>query len=157
MGGRRGFLWAACAATLCGATARGDTQIIDSPTAQVLGHGQIRFYVVATQNLLATSYEMLTSLSGGIGYSLEPNRQSIDLFAGATQQLGKGLSLLFDYDFGLDDNANLDADRGYLDGGMQWRFGSGNHVRFLLRDLLGNYRGQGEVARELDFYYMMQL
>jgi len=245
MGGRRASLWAVAAFALGASTARGETQVIDSPTAQVLGHGQLRlelgagpegsvlagarvglierfdfgisygmqevlgrgpidvnprpgvqlralvldspglpavafgfdsqghgrwlrdkqryerkspgFFAVATQNLLVTSYEILTSLSGGVGYSLEPNRQSIDLFVGATQQLGRGIGVVVDYDFGLDDNANLDADRGYLDLGMQWRFGSGNHLRFLLRDLFGNYEGQGRVARELGFYYLLQL
>ena len=245
MGGRRAILGAACAALLGAATAHGDTQVIDSPTAQVLGHGQLRldlgagpegsvlmgarvgllerldfgvsygmqevlgrgsvaynplpgvqvralvldvprlpalalgfdsqghgqwleqrqryerkspgFYAVATQNLLVTSYQIQSSVSAGLGYSLEPSRQFMDLFFGGTQQLGRGLSLLLDYDFGLDDRAGIDADRGYLDFGMQWRFGSGNHARFLLRDLLGNYKGRGEVAREMEFYYNIQL
>lgn len=115
------------------------------------------FYAVATQNLLVTSYEILTSVSGGVGYSLEPNRQAIDFFFGMTQQFGRGLALLVDYDLGLDDDAGLDANRGYLDLGIQWRFGSGNHLRFLLRDLAGNYQAAGKIARELNFYYLVRL
>jgi hypothetical protein len=114
-------------------------------------------YAVATQNLLVTSYELLSSVTGGVNYSIEPNRQGIDFFLGASQSFGKGLSVLLDYDFSLDDNAGLDANRGYLDMGFQFRFGSGSHVRFLLRDLLGNYLNQGEVARELSFYYMLHV
>jgi hypothetical protein len=114
-------------------------------------------YAVLTQNLLVTSYELLSSVTGGVNYSIEPNRQGIDFFLGATQSFGKGLSVLLDYDFSLDDNAGVDANRGYLDLGFQFRFGSGSHVRFLLRDLLGNYLNQGEVARELSFYYMMHV
>jgi hypothetical protein len=114
-------------------------------------------YAVVTQNLLVTSYELLSAVNGGVSYSLEPNRQSIDFFVGASQSFGRGLSVLIDYDFALDDAAGVDADRGYLDLGFQWRFGSGNHVRFLLRDLLGNYLGEGKVARELDFFYLLHL
>jgi len=115
------------------------------------------FYAVGTQNLLVTSYQILTSVSGGLGYSLEPNRQAIDFFAGMTQQFGRGLAMLVDYDLSLDDDGGIDANRGYLDVGMQWRFGSGNHLRFLLRDLLGNYQGSGKIARELNFYYLVRL
>ena len=114
-------------------------------------------YAVITQNLLVTSYELLSMVNGGLSYSLEPNRQSLDFFVGASQSFGQGLAVLLDYDFALDDEAGLDADRGYLDLGFQWRFGSGNCLRFLLRDLLGNYLGEGKVARELDFFYLLHL
>jgi hypothetical protein len=117
----------------------------------------VGFYTAVTQHLLVTDYQILTSVSGGLGYSLEPGRHGIDLFLGTTQQLGHGLALMLDYDFGLDDHADLDADRGYLDFGVQWQFGGGNHLRFLLRDLLGNYKGEGQVARELNFYYLLSL
>jgi hypothetical protein len=115
------------------------------------------FYAVATQNLLVTSYELLSSVSGGISYSLEPNRQGIDFFIGAQQSFGRGLSVLLDYDFALDDDAGVDANRGYLDLAFQWRFGSGSAVRFILRDLLGNYLSEGKVARELNFFYLVHL
>jgi len=115
------------------------------------------FYAVATQNLLATSYDLLSSISGGVNYSLEPNRQAIDLFLGVSQTFGRGLAVLLDYDFALDDSAAMDGNRGYLDLGLQWKFGAGTHLRFLLRDLFGNYEGQGKVARELNFFYMLHL
>ena len=115
------------------------------------------FYVVGTQNFLATSYDLLSSISGGINYSLEPNRQAIDLFLGVSQTFGRGLAVLLDYDFALDDAANQDGNRGYLDTGLQWKFGESTHLRFLLRDLFGNYAGQGKVARELNFFYLLHL
>ena len=115
------------------------------------------FYAVATQNLLVTSSDLLTSLSAGVNYSLEPNRQAMDAFMGMTQMFGRGLGVLVDYDFALDDAAAVDANRGYLDLGIQWKFGGGSHVRFLLRDLFGNYEGQGKVARELNFFYLLHL
>jgi len=115
------------------------------------------FYAVISQNLLVTSYDLLTSLNGGINYSLEPNRQAMDMFLGAEQTFGRGLALLLDYDFNLDDHAGLDGNRGYLDLGLQWRFGPGTALRFLLRDLLGNYQSEGKVARELGFFYMLHL
>lgn len=115
------------------------------------------FYGVLTQNLLVTSYELLSSISGGVSFSTEPNRQSVDFFLGASQSFGRGLSMLLDYDFALDDDAGIDANRGYLDLGFQWKFGGGNHLRFLLRDLVGNYKGEGNVARELSFFYLVHL
>jgi hypothetical protein len=115
------------------------------------------FYAVATQNFLATSYDLMSSISGGVNYSLEPNRQAVDLFLGVSQTFGRGIALLLDYDFALDDSAAADGNRGYLDAGLQWRFGSDMHLRFLLRDLFGNYEGQGKVARELNFFYLLRL
>lgn len=114
------------------------------------------FYAVASQNLLVTSYDLLTTLSGGVNYSLEANRQAMDVYLGLTQMFGRGLGILLDYDLALDDAA-VDANRGYLDLGFQWKFGGGSHVRFLLRDLFGNYGGQGKVARELNFFYLLRL
>ncbi len=74
-----------------------------------------------------------------------------------SQMFGRGLGVLLDYDFALDDAAAVDANRGYLDLGIQWKFSGGSHVRFLLRDLFGNYGGQGKVARELNFFYLLHL
>jgi hypothetical protein len=113
------------------------------------------FYAVATQHLAAQSWPLLTAFSGGLGYSLEGGRESIDFFAGVEESLGRHVSLLLDYDFGLDDRG--DADRGYLDFGVQWRFQGSFHLRFLLRDLLGNGSDNGEVGRELNFYYLFRL
>jgi hypothetical protein len=115
------------------------------------------FYAVGTQYLRGHPWEVLTTLTGGINFSLEGDRESFDLFLGASQSYGRNLSLLLDYDFGLDDRSDFDADRGYLDFGLQWRFGGDNNIRFLLRDLLGNFEGGGQVARELNFYYLFQL
>ncbi|UCE02461.1 MAG: hypothetical protein JSW67_14650 [Candidatus Latescibacterota bacterium] len=112
------------------------------------------FYAVATQSLAAESLPVLTALTGGINYSLEGKRESFDIFLGMSQTWGRSFTLLVDYDFGLDDR--LDKDRGYLDLGLQWSFGSGNHLRFILRDLLGNVEG-GKVGRELSFFYLFRL
>lgn len=252
MGGRRVgavarfTLAVACVWTLLEpATAAGDTQVIDSPTAQTLGHGELRweigvgpegavltslvvgafeqlqfgisygmlevlgrgnvvpnphpdinvrllavdepglpsiaigfdgqghgrwlndleryerkslgFYAVGTQYLQGRPYDVLTGLTAGINFSLEGERESFDLFVGASQTYGRNLSLHLDFDFGLDDRSNFDADRGYLDFGLQWRFGRDNNIRLLLRDLLGNFQGGGRVARELNFYYLFRL
>ncbi len=113
------------------------------------------FYAVATQHLAARRMPLLTSISGGVNFSLEGKRESFDLFAGLTQNFGRIFSVLLDFDFGLDDR--LDADRGYLDLGFQWQFGKANHVRFILRDLLGNQNDDGQVGRELNFFYLFRL
>jgi hypothetical protein len=109
------------------------------------------FYAVTTYSLLAGSW-WLTALTGGTGYSLEGRRESFDLFAGLSQGLGHSFTFLLDYDFGIDDRT--DRDRGYLDLGVEWAFGSGNHVRFIFRDLLEN---AGPIGRELNFFYLFQI
>ena len=115
------------------------------------------FHAVATQFLQGNTWDVLTAITGGVNYSLEGERESFDLFTGISQTYGRHMSLLLDYDFNLDDRAEFDHDRGYLDFGIQWKFGGGNHVRFLLRDLLGNFKGDGQVGRELNFYYLFRL
>lgn len=113
------------------------------------------FYAVATQNLAARSLPIVTSFSGGINFSMEGKKESFDLFVGMTQSFGRHFATMVDFDFGLDDR--LDADRGYLDLGFQWQFGGANHVRFVLRDLLGNQNDDGQVGRELNFFYLFRL
>ncbi len=115
------------------------------------------FYGAVTQNLLGERWNVLTGLTAGINYSMEGKRESFDLFAGVSSTFGRNFSLLLDYDFGLDDRSGIDSNYGYLDFGVQLEFGRGNHIRFLLRDLLGNYRGQGQVSRELNFFYLFRL
>jgi hypothetical protein len=113
------------------------------------------FYAVATQHLAARSLPIVTSISGGINFSMEGKKESFDLFAGLTQNLGRHFAVMLDFDFGLDDR--LDADRGYFDLGFQGQFGNASHVRFVLRDLLGNQNGDGQVGRELNFFYLFRL
>ncbi|HZL85046.1 MAG TPA: hypothetical protein VFD07_06670 [Candidatus Krumholzibacteria bacterium] len=113
------------------------------------------FYGVASHHVAASTWPLLTTLSGGINYSLEGERESMDFFAGLAEEVGGHFGLLLDYDFGFDDRE--DADRGWLDLGLQWRFDGGSHVRFLLRDLLGNGSDGGEVGRELNFFYLFHL
>jgi hypothetical protein len=115
------------------------------------------FYGVVTQNLLGERWGVLTGLTGGVNYSMEGQRESFDLFAGISSTFGRNFSLLLDYDFGLDDRSGIDSNYGYLDFGVQLEFGRGNHIRFLLRDLMGNYRGQGQISRELNFFYLFRL
>lgn len=113
------------------------------------------FYAVATQHLAARSLPVLTSITGGVNYSLEGKREAFDLFTGMTLGIGRFFTFMADFDFGLDDR--MDADRGYLDLGFQWQFGDANHVRFILRDLLGNQNDDGQVGRELNFFYLFRL
>ena len=115
------------------------------------------FYGVVTQNLLGERWGVLTGLTGGVNYSMEGRRESFDLFAGISSTFGRNFSLLLDYDFALDDRSGLESNYGYLDFGVQLEFGRGNHIRFLLRDLLGNYGGNGQVSRELNFFYLFRL
>ena len=112
-------------------------------------------YGVATLHLAARDWPLLTALSGGANYCFEGEANSIDFFASIVESVGSHFALLGEYDFGLDDSD--DMNRGYLHAGIQWRFGGGSHVRFILRDLLGNADGDGDVGRELNFFYLFHL
>jgi hypothetical protein len=111
-------------------------------------------YGVGTLHLAAQEWPLLTALSGGLNYSFEGSR-SIDFFANVVESIGSHFGLLGEYDFGLDDPD--DANRGFLHAGVQWSFNGGSHVRFLLRDLLGNADEDGKVGRELNFFYLFHL
>jgi hypothetical protein len=112
-------------------------------------------YGVASLHLAARDWPLLSALSGGVNYSFEGEAQSIDFFASVVESIGSHFGLLGEYDFGLDDPDDLN--RGNLHAGLQWRFGGGSHVRFILRDLLGNADGDGKVGRELNFFYLFHL
>lgn len=112
-------------------------------------------YGVATFNLASSEWPLLTALSGGVNYCFEGEARSIDFFASVMESIGSHFALLGEYDFGLDDPDDLN--RGFLHAGIQWRFGGGSHLRFLLRDLLGNASGDGKVGRELNFFYLFHL
>ena len=148
--------------------------LLDSPGAPTLafgfdsqGHGlwieeaeryeskSLGLYGVATLHLAAQEWPLLTELSGGLNYSFEGDARSIDFFANVVESIGTHFGILGEYDFGLDDPD--DANRGFLHAGVQWRFGGGAHVRFLLRDLLGNADDDGKVGRELNFFYLFHL
>jgi hypothetical protein len=104
------------------------------------------FYAVASQN-----YDILGNLSmhGGLNLSTETGDGDKDLnaFFGAEKSMGKDISILAEYDFGMNDNsANAIGryrGRGYLNLGFRWSWGKGLVLGVNIKDILKN---QGDIT-----------
>lgn len=96
------------------------------------------FFAAASKN-----YEMMGNLSlhGGVNYSLETKDgdKDLDFFAGMEKSLGTDISLLLEYDFGLNDNVGVvGKGKGYLNAGMRWSWGNGFTLGVDLKNLVKN-------------------
>ncbi len=96
------------------------------------------FFAAASKN-----YEMMGNFSvhGGVNYSLETKDgdKDLDFFAGMEKSLGTDISLLVEYDFGLNDNAGaVGKGKGYLNAGMRWSWGNGFTLGVDLKNLVKN-------------------
>ncbi|MGA9408244.1 MAG: hypothetical protein WBW71_14010 [Bacteroidota bacterium] len=96
------------------------------------------FFASASKN-----YSFMGNLSfhGGANYSLEnkDGNKAVDFFAGAEKSLGSDISLLAEYDFGLNDNIGVvGKGNGYLNTGMRWSWGNGFTLGFDLKNLVRN-------------------
>lgn len=99
------------------------------------------FFIAVSKN-----YNILGHLSvhGGLNYSLESKDGSnaLNMYTGLDKSLGSNLSLLLEYNLGLND-ARADAmgrGRGYLNTGLRWSVGKGFTLGFDLKDLVKNQR-----------------
>ncbi|MBF8294965.1 MAG: hypothetical protein HW389_1510 [Bacteroidetes bacterium] len=104
------------------------------------------FYAVASQN-----YAILGNLSmhGGLNLSTETGDGDKDLnaFFGVEKSMGKDISILAEYDFGLNDNSanaiGRNRGRGYLNLGFRWSWGKGLVLGANIKDILKN---QGDIT-----------
>jgi hypothetical protein len=99
------------------------------------------FYLVGSQNF---SIAGNLSLHGGLNLSTEreDGDKDINLFVGAEKSIGKDISILAEYDAGLNDNsANAlggDRGRGYFNLGLRWSWGRGLVLGLDLKDIFKN-------------------
>ncbi len=97
------------------------------------------FFAAASKNFAFMGY---LSLHGTLNYSLESKDGDdfVDLRVGAEKTLGSDVSLIGEYDFAFNDNANkyFGSGNGYLNIGIRWSIGAGFTLGFDLRDLLDN-------------------
>lgn len=104
------------------------------------------FYAVASQNY---AFAGNLSLHGGVNLSTErgDGDKDMDIFVGAEKSLGQDISLLGEYDFGLNDNSGnaigKPRGRGYLNLGFRWSWGKGLVLGLNLKDVLKN---QGDIT-----------
>jgi hypothetical protein len=96
------------------------------------------FFAAASKNY---SFAGNLSFHGGMNYSLETKDgdKDMDFFVGAEKSLGSDISLLCEYDFGLNDNIGVvGKGKGYLNAGMRWSWGNGFTLGFDLKNLVKN-------------------
>ena len=96
-------------------------------------------YAVASKNYRVSGF---LAVHGGVNYSFEQDDgdSDINLFAGAEKTLGSFLSVLAEYNLGMNDS-NRDAlgrGRGYLNIGVKASLGGGLMLGFNLKDIIKN-------------------
>ncbi|MCR4418130.1 MAG: YjbH domain-containing protein [Ignavibacteria bacterium] len=123
-------------AILLGFDSQGKGEFIDSIRRfEVKSPG---FYLVASKNF---NFMGLLSLHGGLNYSLETSDQdkNLNLMVGVEKTVGQQISIVAEYDFGLNDDENkVGRGRGYLNAGIRWSIGKGLTLGFDFRNLANN-------------------
>lgn len=99
------------------------------------------FFAAAAKNFEFFGY---LSLHGVISYSLERNDgdKDLDMGIGFEKTVGGRISVVGEYDFGINDNTSgsFGKGNGYLNMGVRWSLGDGLTLGVNLRDLLDNKR-----------------
>jgi len=121
------------------------------------------FYVVVSKNFLILSD---FGIHGGINYSNENrgDEKDINFFCGAHLVLDPELTVLWEYDFGINDNddKSLGSGKGYMNAAVRWHFSNQMVFEFAVKNLLKNNREfNGEkipnLNRELKIIYFQNL
>lgn len=112
------------------------------------------FFAVASKNYLLLGY---FSLHGGVNYSLEgaDGDRDINLFIGAEKTIGPILSLVAEYNFGLNDNSGgaRGKGRGYVNAGLKVSLGNGLTLGVNLKDIIKNGRDLSVANRTVRLEY----
>jgi hypothetical protein len=112
-------------------------------------------FLVASKNYSAAGF---LSFHGGINYSFErsDNNRDPNIFGGVEKTLGPVVSVLGEYNLGLNDRhrGTLGRGRGYLNIGIHGSIGKGFTLGFHLKDLLQNQRHTGIGNRTLKLEYV---
>ncbi len=116
------------------------------------------FFAAASKNFSFMGY---LSLHGEVNYSLESKdgEDFVDLRVGAEKTIGESVSIIGEYDFAFNDNADrYGAGNGYLNIGIRWSIGEGFTLGFDLRDLLDNKKWSPSTAdRALRIEYIKSI
>ena len=119
-------------------------------------------YTVKSPGLYAAAsknYTMLGffSLHGGINYSFEraDNDTDFNLFFGAEKSIGPILSLVLEYNMGLNDNGGdaLGKGKGYVNTALRCSLGNGLTIAVHIKDLIHNGQDTGVANRTVRLEY----
>jgi hypothetical protein len=112
------------------------------------------FAVMSKNYLLAGFF----SLHGGVNYSFESadGNRGMNFFVGAEKTIGSFLSLLGEYNAGLNDSdrGTLGRGRGYLNCALNLSLGGGVTLGLEVKDILENQRTRSGVLRCLHLEYV---
>lgn len=97
-------------------------------------------------------------LHGGINYSFETGDGDKDpnFFVGFDKSLNPELTLVAEYDFAINDNAERSAGtgEGYLNAGLKWIFAGKLQIDFILKNILKNTDNFSAISREIRISYV---
>lgn len=121
------------------------------------------FYVALSKNIgILRGF----GLHGGINYSDENkgDEKDINFFCGANLNIDRELSVVWEYDFGINDNDNqsLGSGKGYMNAALRWYFSEQLVFELSIKNLLKNNRTlDGEqipnANRELKIIYFQNI
>ncbi len=116
------------------------------------------FFAVASKNFLMLGY---LTLHGGVNYSLEnaDGDGGVNFYLGAEKTLGPFLSVVGEYNAGLNDS-NIHASgkgRGFLNIAVNVALGGGMTIGVHFKDLLENERNSNGVSRTVHLEYVREL
>jgi len=118
------------------------------------------FYAAVSKNF---DFLGFLSLHGTANYSLESKDGDnfVNVMLGFEKTIGKSVSLLFEYDFALNDN-NINnyygEGNGYLNVGLRWSLADGFTLGLDLRDLLQNRKwSPGSADRAIKIEYIKSI
>lgn len=104
-------------------------------------------FIVASKNF---DFLGFLSVHGGVNYSFEKDDKDNDanIWLGIEKTLGGRVSLLAEYNFGINDNAfrSFSDNRGYLSMGIRWAVGEGFTLGMDLRNLVDNNKFTSKIA-----------
>jgi hypothetical protein len=115
------------------------------------------FYAVVSQNFALAGY---FSVHGGLNISTErgDGDKDLDFFVGAEKSIGKDISILGEYDAGLNDNSGdalgRNRGRGYFNLGLRWNWGRGLVLELDLKDIFKNQQDLTVGNRTIQIEYV---
>ncbi|MEE4312205.1 MAG: hypothetical protein V2J62_10100, partial [candidate division KSB1 bacterium] len=122
-------------------------------------------YIAASKNYNVTALAM--GMHGGINFSGEQSGsqdKDLNIFFGAHLVMEEELSLVWEYDLGINDNSeqSYGAGKGYMNAAVRWLFMNRLIIEFSIKNLLKNRKdAAGEIIpytnRELKIIYQQLL
>ena len=114
-------------------------------------------FLVASKNF-SLGWLGTMGLHGGINYNSFEDEDDQDLngFCGIDKSINEQISLVAEYNMGLDDNSGkaLGGERGYMNAGLRWVFAEQLGIEFNFKDIFENRKNLSSVSRELRITYV---